>query len=128
MKKFIIPTVALLALLILGGCGSYSTNQNSTPPAKPSSPSSGQQTPSENSPNSVNIQSFAFNPGILTIKKGTTVTWTNNDSAPHQIKSATFNSNEISKGQSFSFTFNEAGTFDYSCAIHPSMLGKVIVE
>ena len=78
--------------------------------------------------NAVNIQNFAFSPATLTIKKGTAVTWTNNDSAPHQIKSITFNSGQLSKGQTFSFTFNDAGTFDYSCAIHPSMTGKIIVE
>lgn len=76
---------------------------------------------------SVVIENFAFNPSEITVKKGGTVTWTNNDSAPHQIKSATFNSGPLSSGQNFSFTFNEAGSFDYSCAIHPSMTGKVIV-
>jgi plastocyanin len=78
--------------------------------------------------NAVDIQNFAFSPATLTVKKGTTVTWTNNDSAAHQIKSTTFNSSQFGKGQTFSFTFNDAGTFDYSCAIHPSMLGKIIVE
>ena len=76
----------------------------------------------------VNIQNFAFSPAVLTVKKGTTVTWTNNDSAPHQLKSATFNSGRLSQGESFSFTFNDAGTFDYSCSIHPSMQGQIIVE
>lgn len=76
----------------------------------------------------VNIQNFAFSPSSLTIKKGTTVTWTNNDATPHQIKSGTFNSVLLSKGQSYSFTFDNAGTFDYSCLPHPSMTAKIIVE
>lgn len=76
----------------------------------------------------INIQNFAFNPGTLTVKKGATVTWTNNDSVPHQIKSDSFNSTKLTNGQNFSFTFTTPGTFNYSCAIHPSMTGKIIVE
>ncbi len=79
----------------------------------------------------VNIENFAFNPAVLTIKKGTTVTWTNMDSAPHTVNSDTqweLDSGSLSKGQSFSHTFNEAGTFDYHCAFHSMMTAKVIVE
>ena len=76
----------------------------------------------------VSIKNFAFNPTLLNIKVGTTVVWTNNDTAPHQIKSATFNSAVLSNGQTFSFTFSAAGQFSYSCAIHPSMLGQIIVS
>jgi plastocyanin len=75
----------------------------------------------------VSIKNFAFNPATLTIKPRTTVTWTNNDSAAHQIKSNTFNSAVLNPGESFSFTFFNAGQYNYSCAIHPSMLGKIIV-
>jgi plastocyanin len=78
--------------------------------------------------NTVNIQNFTFNPATLTVKKGTTVTWTNNDSVAHQLKSAAFNSTGLTNDQTFSFTFTTAGTFDYACAIHPSMTGKIIVE
>ncbi len=76
---------------------------------------------------SVSIQNFAFNPTPLNIKAGTTVTWTNNDSVPHQIKADTFNSAALTNGQTFSFTFSVAGTYNYSCAIHPSMHGQIVV-
>lgn len=76
---------------------------------------------------SVSIQNFAFNPTPLNIKVGTTVTWTNNDPMPHQIKSDTFNSSALTNGQSFSFTFSTAGQYSYSCAIHPSMHGQIVV-
>jgi plastocyanin len=76
---------------------------------------------------SVTIKNFSFNPSPLNIKVGTTVTWTNNDSMPHQIKSNFFNSDVLSNGQAFSFTFSAIGQYDYSCAIHPSMLGQIIV-
>lgn len=129
MKKIIILSVLLIGVFVLSGCSSYGGNQ-----APSSSMPSTSQTPTQSSDQTknasvtINIQNFAFNPASVTISKGTTITWTNNDSAPHQIKSATFNSSQLSKGQTFSFTFNDAGTFDYSCAIHPSMLGKIIVQ
>lgn len=87
-----------------------------TPPVQP-----------QNLTASVSIKNFAFNPTPLNIKVGTKVVWTNNDTVPHQIKSATFNSSALSNGQTFSFTFSTAGQYNYSCAIHPSMLGKIIV-
>lgn len=132
MKKIILSITVLFALLVLSGCGSTINNSNSTnTPTKTETnkiSTSSDSTQTSASASTVNIQNFAFNPATLSIKKGSTVTWTNNDSVPHQIKSATFNSGQLSNGQSFSFTFNGVGTFDYSCAIHPSMLGKIIVE
>jgi plastocyanin len=132
MKKTIGSAAVLSAILIFSGCGySAGTNPSNSMPANtpPPSPQGTTSTaPSNNSATAVSIQNFAFNPGTLTVTKGATVTWTNNDSVPHQIKSATFNSSPLSQGQTFSFTFNDAGSFDYSCAIHPSMLGKIVVQ
>jgi len=85
------------------------------------------QIPAE-SGNSVTIQNFAFNPQTLTVAVGTTVTWTNQDSATHKINSNTFNSSDLSKGATFSYTFQTPGTYDYSCSIHPYMTGKIIVQ
>jgi plastocyanin len=126
MKKTIVFSAVLTGALILGGCSLYGGTSSSTPSnnSKAPAPAQGSSLVS----NAVNIQNFAFSPATLTVKKGTAVTWTNSDSAPHQIKSDTFNSGQLSKGQSFSFTFNDTGTFDYSCSIHPSMTGKIIVE
>ncbi len=122
MKKILALPMLLAGVLVLSGCGGYSNT--ATPAAQ--TPIATQQAPV--TATTINIHNFAFSPATLTVKKGTTVTWTNNDSAPHQIKSATFNSSQLSKGQSFSFTFDSVVTFDYSCSIHPSMLGKIIVE
>jgi len=77
--------------------------------------------------NSIDILDFAFNPDTVTVTKGTTVTWTNKDSAQHTVTGTAFTSETLSQGQSYSFTFNEAGTFEYHCKFHPNMLGKVIV-
>ena len=84
---------------------------------------------------SVTIQGNAFQPASLTVKKGTTVTWTNKDSYPHTITSGispdpngTFNSNNVVANQTFSFKFDNTGSFDYFCMIHTQMKAKIIVE
>lgn len=79
----------------------------------------------------VSITNFSFSPSTLTINKGDTVVWTNNDSVPHQVKGDTLSALSapvMSNGQTYSFTFNNTGTFGYHCAIHPSMTGTIIVK
>ncbi len=74
------------------------------------------------------IQGFNFIPATVTIPTGTKVIWTNQDSVPHQIKSVSFNSQPLNTGDSFSFTFTKKGTYNYTCAIHPSMKGSIVVQ
>lgn len=128
MKKFISLAVVLIAVLITGGCSLYGNSQTSVPRAAPAPTATQPAAAPQDSTNAINIENFSFNPNAITVKKGDSVTWTNNDAAPHTIKSATFNSVVLNKGQSFSFTFNDTGTFNYSCSIHPSMAGEIIVE
>ena len=67
----------------------------------------------------------------ITVVKGTTVTWTHSDGAPHTVTTTKapvdFDSGRMNKGGQFSQTFDTAGTYEYYCSIHPSMKGKVIV-
>jgi amicyanin len=77
------------------------------------------------------IKDFAFSPSSLTIKVGDKVTWTNQDSAPHTVTADSrgeFDSGRLSQGDTFSYTFDTAGTFDYHCSIHPFMQATVIVQ
>ena len=81
---------------------------------------------------SVNIMNFKFMPTPLTIPVGTTVVWTNQDTAPHTATSDpgsafTFDTGMLQKGQSGKVTFNQAGTFTYFCTVHPNMHGTVTV-
>lgn len=76
----------------------------------------------------VMIKNFAFDPGTVTVAKGGTVTWANQDSAVHTVKFGSNESPSLKKGQTYSKTFNDAGTFDYICGIHPAMKGKVVVK
>jgi len=81
--------------------------------------------------NSVVIENFAFSPASITVKKGTTVTWTNKDGATHtvtEVDSQTGpDSGDLASSKSYSFTYTTTGTFKYHCAIHPSMVGSVTV-
>lgn len=76
----------------------------------------------------VSIVDFAFEPAILTVPAGSTVTWVNNGVAPHTVTGAFGDSGTMTSGQTFSHTFTQAGTFDYACQFHPKMTGQVVVE
>ncbi|MBV1703824.1 MAG: cupredoxin family copper-binding protein [Hyphomicrobiales bacterium] len=77
----------------------------------------------------VTIQGFAFSPASISVAAGDSVTWTNQDGAPHLVDGgAAFRSAALAKGQSFTFTFAKAGSFAYRCGIHPSMSGTVVVK
>lgn len=80
--------------------------------------------------NTVNVSmtGYQFSPKIITINIGDTVIWTNNDSAGHDVNGTGFVSPTMNKGQTFSFTFNNSGTFDYICNFHSGMSGQVIVK
>ena len=77
----------------------------------------------------ITIKDFAFSPANLTVKSGTIVTWTNEDSMSHLISShGNFESNTLNKGASYNYTFKTIGTYPYICTIHPSMKGTIVVE
>jgi plastocyanin len=76
------------------------------------------------------IANFAFAPNPITINVGDTVTWTNMDTAPHDVTSqgGPFASQTLNTGDTFSFTATTPGTFEYICTIHPYMQGTLIVQ
>jgi plastocyanin len=78
----------------------------------------------------VEIQGFAFGPETLNVAVGDTVTWTNQDSAEHTVKGdddIPTQSKPLAQGETYEFTFPEAGTYDYKCTIHDSMQGTIVV-
>jgi amicyanin len=77
----------------------------------------------------VKIANFTFDPPILTVKAGTTVTWINADDIPHLVseKDGKFRSSALDTNDKFSQTFSSSGTVEYFCAIHPHMTGKIVV-
>lgn len=136
--------VGLVAVVALAGCGkisdSYGNSDSSgggayggggaATPTPTMSSGGGAVAPATGS--TVAIQDFSFTPQTLTVKAGTKVTWTNNDSTVHDVASTDgpgtdasttdlFSSGSMSGGQSFSYTFTKAGTYYYECTIHASM-------
>ena len=77
----------------------------------------------------VKITNFTFDPPTLTVKAGTTVTWVNADDIPHVVseKDGKFRSPALDTDDKFSQVFSTAGTVEYFCAIHPHMMGKIVV-
>jgi plastocyanin len=74
---------------------------------------------------------IAFSPSTLTVSKGTTVTWQNNDGVTHTSTSDTglWDTGNIAPGSIKDVTFSNAGTFKYHCTIHgPTMSGTVVVQ
>ncbi len=78
----------------------------------------------------VSIDNFTFAPTPLTVALGTTVTWVNRDDIPHAIYCPALNlrSHALDTNDSFVHTFDQAGTYDYICSIHPHMRGRIVVQ
>ena len=78
----------------------------------------------------VKIDNFTFAPQTVTVKAGTTITWTNQDDIPHVVASSTkaFKSKTLDTDDKFSFTFTTAGVYQYFCSLHPHMTGTIVVE
>lgn len=76
----------------------------------------------------VTINGFKFSPQTITVTAGQTVVWKNQDSASHTVAIDGTESPEMFQGDTWSHTFDTAGTFDYICGIHPSMKGTVVVQ
>ncbi|MGB5672577.1 MAG: cupredoxin family copper-binding protein [Sedimenticolaceae bacterium] len=78
----------------------------------------------------VTISQMRFNAPTITIKVGGRVTWTNSEGIPHTVTAddESFGSSRLSAGETFSYTFNEPGTYTYYCQLHPMMRATVVVE
>lgn len=82
-------------------------------------------------PIAVDIRDFTFAPKTLTVSAGTRVVWTNRDEEPHVVVSAGHQfspSRALDTSDSYAVTFDHAGTYTYYCAMHPMMVGTVIVK
>ncbi|OXM66014.1 cupredoxin domain-containing protein [Amycolatopsis vastitatis] len=79
----------------------------------------------------VMMQNYAFSPASLTVRVGDTVTWMQHDEAPHDVVTTSapvaFRSPRLSAGQSWSYTFQQPGTYAYYCSVHPDMRASVTV-
>ena len=132
---------AIIAVIIVLGVGAFALTNNKSDKKTDSEMASHESTPvsskSETSnkttdTNMITYKNFAVVQKTIRIKKGTTVTWTNQDAAKHDVtpdtETADFKATELfGKGESKSITFNTVGTFAYHCSPHPYMKGTVEV-
>ena len=151
-RKFLLVIATSLLSLFLAACGqngtdsSGSTETQSPPaptvpgnsntdmskmemPAKPS-PAASKEMPTSSSPNQVVVENFSFQPGTLTVKTGTTVTWVNHDDIPHTVNenNKVFKSGTLDTDAKFSYKFTSPGNYSYFCSLHPRMTGQIIVK
>jgi plastocyanin len=146
----VVLLAAALAVVLLAGCSSppsgtspsatLATVSGATPgmpgmsgmpsmsgPAGPTTSATGSAAPVAG--DAVSIDNFAFVPATLTVRVGSTVTWTNHDEEPHTIAASdgSFHSPGMGSQATYSHTFPTAGKFDYICSIHPFMHATVVV-
>lgn len=125
-SRLAVASIILTFAIVSSSCSSYSTS-----PSPVQSPASDGSSPSVTIPMGAEfLGNRAYAPDNLNVGVGTTVTWVNADSIAHTSKSdATgWDSGIVASGGRFSTAFPTAGAFSYHCAIHPGMVGTVIVR
>lgn len=137
MKKQVLIMVTIVVLLIGGVAflaissgNNKDTNVTSSSGVKnEDEQSSGNENQQPGNATEIKIEDFAYSPKTITIKKGTTLTWTNQDSVAHTVtgEDGGPDSELLDQGETYSYTFNEAGSFAYFCKPHPEMQATVIV-
>src|SRR5919201_2215920 len=133
MRRLIVMFGLLCGLLAATGCGSSGggSTSSTSPPAPPASTSGGQ---TASGVTKVDMKNIQFSPKTVTVKKGATVEWTNDDSVNHDVtKQAgpgpqfSSGSGNLASGDTYKVTFNTAGTIKYRCTVHPGMSGTIVV-
>jgi len=128
------PALILLALALVctlpAACGGGGSEATASPEAKPTQSAPTPEASPTQGAATVDMRNTAFHPQTLVVSRGATVTWTNSDSVSHTVTgdNIEMESGTMGKGDTFSFTFTEAGEFDYHCSIHPFMKGRVVVQ
>jgi plastocyanin len=148
-RHFVTALAAAVCLTAVAACGDTKPQTQAQPGAYPSATATSQPSPAASqmpgmsmSPTgapsgpavatqSVKINQFAFGPQSITVKVGTTVTWTNGDQDSHTVtsqgNSGPLKSATLGNGDTYKYTFTKAGTYEYLCTIHPFMTGTVVV-
>lgn len=129
----VIAVIAVGAFALTGkkAAAPSSTDNKSTQNSQSQSKSAAPASTPQSGNVAVTIKDFDFSPMNITVKKGTKVTWTNQDSVRHNVVSDSGNGGPngplLGKGESYSFTFDTVGTFAYHCDPHPYMKATVTV-
>ena len=108
-KKYASPVVIAVGIVLIGLTAAHAAERSSA---------------------AISVKEFKFAPSVLTVRVGTTVTWTNRDEETHTVTSATgaFASAGLGHEEGFSETFTRPGRYEYFCALHPHMKATLIVR
>jgi plastocyanin len=145
MRKSKLSVLLGAALLVLSACTSGGTASPSSAPASnpAASPASASAAASGGGSGAAacavgsttgtvaaTIKNFAFSPNPVTAKVGESITWTNQDSAPHTVTldDGGCTTDRIASGTSATLTFSAAGTYPFHCSVHPNMKGTIQVN
>jgi len=128
--------LASIVLLSAAACGSSYSSPSTTPSPAPApspspAPAPGTASSAVSIPvNASTLTNTAFAPDAVDVAAGSMVTWTNTDGVAHTSTSdaRVWDSGIVPPGGQFSVAFPTAGTFQYHCAIHPGMIGTVVVH
>jgi plastocyanin len=142
MRHRSLVTMAAGAVLVLAACSGGGAT--TAPISEPSAAASVEATAAASAPAAgaacevssaagevaVTIADFAFSPADITATTGQTITFTNNDSAPHTatLDDDSCGTPNIAQGESNGLTFSTAGTYPFHCAVHPNMKGTITVS
>ena len=132
MRRLLLAPLTAVALAF-ASCGGDATDTTSTPAADaPAATTEPAEAPAAGGDTAqVGMKGLKFEPRDITVKAGTTVTWTNNEDIPHNVvaeEGATFESDTFGRDGTFEFKTAKAGTVRYVCTIHPGMDGTITVE
>jgi plastocyanin len=141
-KAFTLGIMVLVLVFFAGGCASQSPLSESARNKNASRVENGASSIVQNSgtgdldnhafdpatTKSIAIQEDSFEPPLVQIGVGDTITWTNTVPTEHSVKADTFSSGNLRKDETFSYQFPSAGTYDYACGLHPGMTGQIIVK
>jgi plastocyanin len=136
MTKLLALTASVLALaLVAAGCGSSNDNGGGGSSTKKQQPAPAAPKKKGGKSASVSMKNIQFSPKSVSVAKGTTVTWTNDDSVAHDVTKKggpgpqfASGSGNLNKGDTYKQTFNTAGTVSYVCTVHPGMSGTIKVK
>ncbi len=123
MRHLTLLVTATVTAVLLAGCAAEQTTEHARAEAPlPSAQENGQKA------QAIDIVDFTFSPEAVEVPVGTTVTWIQTDDSRHTVDFADGKqSGDLSQGDTFSRTFEEAGSYAYVCFFHPSMTGSVTV-
>jgi len=134
MNKTRLAVILVILIILIGGALALTrkptTNKTGTLPASTTvdtQATNDQATPGGN----ITMKNMMFTPSQITIKKGASVTWTNNDTVTHTVvidQGEGPISGDIAPGATYSYTYTKAGSYQYHCGIHSSMRGTIVVQ